>query len=80
MSHQEDGGANQAFKQALGLTAVTFTGASPQVTWRIQGALGGENPPDQARGPLNNGGLYGERTGWYLPGFRRPLLDGHYFA
>ncbi len=69
MSHQEDGGANQAFKQALGLTAVTFTGASPQVTWRIQGALGGENPPDRARGPLNNGGLYGERSGWYLPGF-----------
>jgi hypothetical protein len=21
------------------------------------------------RGPLNNGGLYGERSGWYLPGF-----------
>jgi beta-galactosidase GanA len=21
------------------------------------------------RGPLNNGGLYGERNGWYLPGF-----------
>ena len=65
MSHQEDGGANQAFKQALGLTAVTFTGATPQLTWRIQGASGG----DQARGPMNNGGLYGERTGWYLPDF-----------
>ena len=69
MSHQEDGGANQAFKQALGLTAVTFTGASPQVTWRIQGAQGGENLADPARGPLNTGGLYGERSGWYLPGF-----------
>jgi len=65
MSHQEDGGANQAFKQALGLTAVTFTGATPQLTWRIQGAAGG----DQARGPLNNGGLFGERAGWYLPDF-----------
>jgi beta-galactosidase GanA len=33
------------------------------------------------RGPLNNGGLYGERTGWYLPGFddrgwtTRPVPD-----
>lgn len=69
MSHQEDGGANNAFKQALGLTAVTFTGASPAVTWRIQGTLGGETPRDQVRGPVNNGGLFGERFGWYLPGF-----------
>jgi beta-galactosidase GanA len=69
MSHQEDGGANNAFKQALGLTAVTFTGAAPVVTWRIQGTLGGETPRDRVRGPLNNGGLYGERSGWYLPGF-----------
>jgi beta-galactosidase GanA len=69
MSHQEDGGANNAFKQALGLTSVTFTGASPAVTWRIQGTLGGEAPRDRVRGPLNNGGLYGERAGWYLPGF-----------
>ena len=69
MSHQEDGGANNAFKQALGLTSVTFTGAAPAVTWRIQGTLGGEAPRDRVRGPLNNGGLYGERAGWYLPGF-----------
>jgi beta-galactosidase GanA len=69
MSHQEDGGANNAFKQALGLTAVTFTGAAPAVTWRIQGPLGGETPSDRVRGPLNNGGLFGERSGWHLPGF-----------
>jgi beta-galactosidase GanA len=69
MSHQEDGGANNAFKQALGLTAVTFAGATPAVTWRIQGTLGGETPRDHLRGPLNNGGLYGERSGWSLPGF-----------
>lgn len=33
--------------------------------WRIQG----EAAPDPVRGPLNNGGLYGEREGWHLPGF-----------
>ncbi len=69
MSHQEDGGANDAFKAALGLTAVTFAGAAPAVTWRIQGTLGGESGGDRVRGPLNNGGLYGERSGWHLPGY-----------
>ena len=48
---------------------MTFAGAAPAVTWRIQGTLGGEAPRDPVRGPLNNGGLYGERAGWYLPGF-----------
>ena len=69
MSHQEDGGANNAFKQALGLTSVTFAGASPNVTWLIQGTVGGEASTVSARGPMNNGGLYGERSGWYLPAF-----------
>jgi hypothetical protein len=69
MSHQEDGGANNAFKTALGLTAVTFGGAAPPVTWRIQGNQGGEQIADPVRGPLNAGGLYGERSGWHLPGY-----------
>lgn len=68
MSHQEDGGANDAFKAAQGLMAVTFSGAdvSPAVMWKI---LGGNPEADRERGPLNNGGLYGERAGWYLPEF-----------
>ena len=68
MSHQEDGGANDAFKAAQGLTAVTFSGAdvSPVVMWKI---AGGDATADNERGPLNNGGLYGERNGWYLPEF-----------
>ena len=64
MSHQEDGGANNAFKTALGLTAVTFSGGAPTLTWRIQGNL-----TDPVRGPLNSGGLFGERNGWSLPGY-----------
>ena len=63
MGHDEDGGANDAFKSARGLTAATLDGAPP--SWRIQGASG----YDAVRGPLNNGGLYGEREGWHLPGF-----------
>jgi beta-galactosidase GanA len=67
MSHQEDGGANDAFKAAQGLVEVTFGGGvTPLVTWKIQG---GNPQADTVRGPLNNGGLYGEREGWHLPGF-----------
>jgi hypothetical protein len=69
MSHQEDGGANNAFKEALGLTSVTFTGASAAITWLIQGTAGGETQSVPNRGPMNSGGLYGERSGWYLPSF-----------
>ncbi|PBK88407.1 glycoside hydrolase family 35 protein [Armillaria gallica] len=38
--------------------------------WRVQGKIGGyTNFPDKARGVFNEGGLYGERKGWHLPGF-----------
>ncbi|GAA2533928.1 beta-galactosidase [Winogradskya humida] len=59
-AHNEDGGVNDAHKEGRGLIAVSLTAA-----WRLQGATGTE----KLRGPLNNGGLYGERAGWYLPGF-----------
>jgi Glycosyl hydrolases family 35/Beta-galactosidase jelly roll domain/Beta-galactosidase, domain 2/Beta-galactosidase, domain 3 len=37
--------------------------------WIVTGAQGGEKLIDKVRGPLNEGGLYGERQGWHLPGF-----------
>jgi hypothetical protein len=37
--------------------------------WRIQGNAGGSKNIDPVRGPMNEGGLYGERLGWHLPGF-----------
>ncbi|PAZ12165.1 beta-galactosidase [Streptomyces sp. SA15] len=60
--------ARDTQEAARGLTAVTFKGASPKVAWRLQGAAA----PDPVRGPLNNGGLFGERKGWHLP----ELADG----
>ncbi|MEU4658277.1 beta-galactosidase [Streptomyces sp. NPDC023723] len=51
-------------KTARGLTAAGFAGAAPRAAWRIRGAAA----PDPVRGPFNNGGLYGEREGWHLPG------------
>ncbi|WP_255953990.1 glycoside hydrolase family 35 protein [Streptomyces odontomachi] len=64
MAHDEDGGANDAFKAARGLLAARFAGSGPDLTWRIQGATGTADP---VRGPLNTGGLHGERAGWHLP-------------
>ena len=70
MGHSEDGNSNNANKAARGLTAVTLTGASSTaISWKIQGNEGGENLTDTVRGPMNNGGLYGERAGWYLSGY-----------
>ncbi|OIK26822.1 glycoside hydrolase family 35 protein [Streptomyces malaysiense] len=65
MQHDQDGKADDTHKAARGLTAAVFKGASPKVRWRIQG----EGRTDPVRGPLNNGGLHGERSGWHLPGF-----------
>ncbi|WP_416962815.1 glycoside hydrolase family 35 protein [Streptomyces sp. Agncl-13] len=65
MQHDQDGKALDTHKVARGLTAATFKGASPKVSWRLQGAT----TPDPVRGPQNNGGLYGEREGWHLPGY-----------
>jgi beta-galactosidase GanA len=84
--HNEDGGVNDAHKEGRGLISVAYADANggtmqPAVTWRVQGNQGGESSTDTARGPLNNGGLFGERTGWHLPGFAdsgwttRPVPD-----
>jgi beta-galactosidase GanA len=65
MGHNEDYNEDDWHKQARGLIGATVAGADAgAVTWRIQGARGGENPTDMVRGPMNNGGLYGERSGW----------------
>jgi hypothetical protein len=37
------------------------------IKWKVTGNLGGENYVDRTRGPLNEGGMYGERQGWHLP-------------
>ncbi|KAF3465234.1 beta-galactosidase [Streptomyces sp. Tu 3180] len=67
MQHDGDrvaGGAKDTHRAARGLLSVGFGGGSRDVDWRIQGAV----EPDRVRGPLNNGGLHGEREGWHLPG------------
>jgi beta-galactosidase GanA len=68
MGHNDDWIANDMrFKQPRGLIGASVTGSSVPIAWRIQGTRGGRDLVDTERGPLNNGGLFGERAGWYLP-------------
>ncbi|MFI7365778.1 beta-galactosidase [Streptomyces sp. NPDC050149] len=67
MGQYEDWSSDGRSKGGRGLADVDIAGAG-RVDWRIQGALGGPAPADTARGLYNNGGLYGERMGWHLPG------------
>ena len=69
MGHEEDGGANDAFKNARGMTAATFTGSTAPIAWKIQGNAGGEDITDAVRGFVNESGLYGENAGWSLAGY-----------
>ncbi len=73
-SHNEDGGINDAQKEGRGLISAAVTDATGTdlgvpIAWRIQGEEGGEDTDDTVRGAVNNGGLYGERAGWHLPGY-----------
>ncbi|KAF2000639.1 glycoside hydrolase family 35 protein [Amniculicola lignicola CBS 123094] len=56
-----------------GIIAATLLSSNgttlPIKSWKIQGNAGGEDNIDPVRGPMNEGGLYGERLGWHLPGF-----------
>jgi beta-galactosidase GanA len=70
MGHEEDYNSSNGNKTARGLTSASLVGAPlTPVTWRLQGVRGGEDLVDTVRGPLANGGLYGERAGWSLPGY-----------
>lgn len=59
---------NGLSRQNRGLYSATVPAQDGKVTWKIQGAADKSGTKDKARGLYNNGGLYGERQGWYLPG------------
>ncbi|WP_333574321.1 glycoside hydrolase family 35 protein [Sphingomonas sp.] len=72
--HNWDLDADDFHKEARGIVfASVEPGGGPSfavpVTWKIQGRKGGEDIADPIRGVANNGGQYGERMGWHLPGF-----------
>jgi len=65
---QMSGTGDASRKAPRGPVSETLPGSSATLIWKIQGALSGDLT-DAVRGPFNNGGLYGERNGWYLPGY-----------
>jgi hypothetical protein len=72
--HNWDLDADDAHKEARGLVSVSIEAPGGRsfavpIAWKMQGQRGGEDLPDPARGPANNGGQYGERMGWHLPDF-----------
>lgn len=71
-SHNWDLFADDVHKEARGLISASLTPKGGQrfgtpIAWKIQGNKGGEDIADLVRGPMNSGGLYGERMGWHLP-------------
>jgi len=69
VGHEEDYSPNDRYKSPRGIRTAAMVGASTAVQWKIQGSAGGENLIDPVRGPMNIGGLYGERHGWFLSGY-----------
>ncbi|PIL34820.1 hypothetical protein GSI_02607 [Ganoderma sinense ZZ0214-1] len=56
-------------KSARGIAGFSLAGGT-FATWKVQGKVGGYTDfPDKVRGVMNEGGLFGEREGWHLPGF-----------
>jgi len=71
-SHNWDLFADDVHKEARGLISASLTPKGGQrfgtpIAWKIQGNKGGEDIADLVRGPMNSGGLHGERMGWHLP-------------
>jgi beta-galactosidase len=70
MGHDEEWSYKNTSRTARGLTSAKLLGEHPAtIAWRVQGKQGGEQLADTVRGVYNNGGLYGERAGWSLPGY-----------
>ncbi len=72
-SHNWNLMADDYHREARGLISASLTSTGGHrfavpIAWRIQGNKGGELIADTVRGPMNNGGLLGEREGWHLPG------------
>ncbi|PSL57253.1 beta-galactosidase-like protein [Saccharothrix carnea] len=65
MGHNDDWTADDVrHKQPRGLFGVVVEGSTAPISWQIRGS----RPTDGERGPMNTGGLHGERAGWHLPG------------
>ncbi|KAK7008309.1 glycoside hydrolase family 35 protein [Favolaschia claudopus] len=69
----EEARANQFtewLKSPRGIQGYFLLNTTTQPAWKVQGKLGGyQDFPDRVRGIMNEGGFFGDRAGWHLPGF-----------
>ncbi|KAJ7639434.1 glycoside hydrolase family 35 protein [Roridomyces roridus] len=66
------GGRARDLQQPRGLQGYYLVGRDPEAQftgWKLAGNFMGEDHPDTVRKIYNEGGLFGERRGWHLPGF-----------
>ncbi|KAF7297228.1 Glycoside hydrolase family 35 protein [Mycena indigotica] len=69
MGHDEASNDPDNFKVARGVRGFNLD-VGTFGDWKVRGKVGGyKGFLDKARGVMNEGGLYGERRGWHLPGF-----------
>ncbi|KAF9046172.1 glycoside hydrolase family 35 protein [Panaeolus papilionaceus] len=74
MGLNETGSGADAPKSPRGVRGFALDSGTKFTTWKVQGKVGGyKGYLDKTRGVLNEGGLFGERKGWHLPGF--PTID-----
>ncbi|KAF8849356.1 hypothetical protein BDZ45DRAFT_708844 [Acephala macrosclerotiorum] len=69
MGQDEEAPGTDVIEYPRGLTYFSLSGHSDlnHISWKIRGNLGGEQYPDLARGPRNEGAMFAERMGWHLP-------------
>ena len=64
----EEGPGTDAIKFPRGILDYSLSGHPLRdVQWKITGNFGGEQYPDLARGPRNEGSMFAERQGYHLP-------------
>ncbi|KAJ7747170.1 glycoside hydrolase family 35 protein [Mycena maculata] len=67
--NETEGDNADASKNPRGVRGFALEGGNFS-DWKVQGKIGGYTGfPDKTRGLFNEGGLFGERRGWHLPGF-----------
>ncbi|PPQ66179.1 hypothetical protein CVT24_000156 [Panaeolus cyanescens] len=70
MGLSEAGYGDDLEKSPRGVRGFALDNGNKFTVWKVQGKVGGYNGyPDKKRGVLNEGGFFGERKGWHLPGF-----------
>ncbi|KAJ7209078.1 putative beta-galactosidase [Mycena haematopus] len=65
----EDYNINDEHKTPRGIRGYKLLSETDFTEWRLAGNIGGENAPDDVRGPYNEGGWWFERVGAHLPGY-----------